>query len=226
MKYLMTLTLLLTSGLFVINAQVIDVDDFDEISLSRSGTVYVTKGNTYKVELKGDEDAIEETEVEVRGSKLVIKGRGSSWFNWSDNDLEVYVTTPSLEAVHVSSSGKVYVKDPFRSGNMEFAVSGSGKIEMEVNAESIRSSISGSGKIYLSGSAGELRTSISGSGSVRAEDLKVKKLDATISGSGSCEIYVEDEIDARISGSGSVRYKGDPDHVNSRTSGSGKVKKM
>jgi hypothetical protein len=40
------------------------------------------------------------------------------------------------------------------------------------------------------------------------------------------EINVKNELDAVISGSGSVSYKGNPNKVNSHSSGSGKVSKM
>jgi hypothetical protein len=40
------------------------------------------------------------------------------------------------------------------------------------------------------------------------------------------EINVKSELDANISGNGTVSYKGNPNHVNGHSSGSGKVRKM
>ena len=86
--------------------------------------------------------------------------------------------------------------------------------------------LSGSGSIELEGSGAEVYARISGSGKIRADDLKVEVLEASISGSGSIYMTVAEEIDASISGSGNVYYDGDPDRVHSNSSGSGKVRRM
>jgi Putative auto-transporter adhesin, head GIN domain len=70
-----------------------------------------------------------------------------------------------------------------------------------------------------------VKTHISGSGKVYASNLEADKCDVRISGSGDVEINVKSDLDANISGSGSVTYKGNPSHVNSHSSGSGKVRK-
>lgn len=86
--------------------------------------------------------------------------------------------------------------------------------------------MSGSGKIIASGTAKRIRTTISGSGEVRAADLEVEECEVRISGSGDVEVNVKQALDATISGSGSVSYRGNPNQVNSHSSGSGKVRKM
>lgn len=86
--------------------------------------------------------------------------------------------------------------------------------------------ISGSGKIEASGTAQAIKATISGSGRVYASNFEVDKCTVRISGSGDVEINVKSELDANISGSGTVSYKGNPNHVNGHSSGSGKVRKM
>jgi hypothetical protein len=54
----------------------------------------------------------------------------------------------------------------------------------------------------------------------------VNSCDIRISGSGDVEVNVKESLEANISGSGSVTYRGNPAHVNSHSSGSGKVRKM
>ncbi|HWA34862.1 MAG TPA: DUF2807 domain-containing protein, partial [Cyclobacteriaceae bacterium] len=132
------------------------------------------------------------------------------------------------------------------SGNMEADVSGSGDINLKGSCNNYDSDVSGSGKIVINvavrdqadfgvsgsgeiraeGTAHEVKTSISGSGKVLAGNLVTDKCEIRISGSGDCEINVKSDLDAQISGSGSVTYRGDPQHVNSHSSGSGKVRKM
>lgn len=206
----------------------LDLASFDELALRTSATVYLTQGSPQRVAVEGDEDDLEELEIEVNGDRLEIKRKSSSsWFSWGgSSNITVYVTVPKLEGVSVSGSGKVIGKNKFNADKLDLSVSGSGKMELDTDNEYTDISISGSGGIYLKGQTSEVELSISGSGRVRGEDFKAKIVKAKISGSGSCEIYAEEEIDARISGSGSIYYKGSPDKVNSSTSGSGRVKKM
>jgi len=227
MKYVLSL-LIIMSALQSKAQKVLDLDSFTEVALSTAGTVYITIGNEYRVEVDGDEDALEDADIYVRGNTLVIDSDNDwSWFGSnSSDDLVVNITAKRIDGLKVSGSGKMIVKNTIDTEDLYLAVSGSGRMELDVKSKDTEVGISGSGKIYLKGSGDKMSVKISGSGKIRAEDFNVKEFKAAISGSGSCEIAVEDKIDARISGSGSVYYKGSPDHVNTSASGSGKVRKM
>jgi hypothetical protein len=210
------------------NSEVRELPVFDGISLRTSGTVYLTQGNDQKVELKGNEETLRKLETEVRGNKLTIKFRDSdNWFSWNNSDnFDIYITVKDLKELNVSGSGRIYGKNKFNSDRMEIEISGSGRVELEVTSNLIETSISGSGKIDLKGKTKDLETRISGSGSLYASELDSENCDLRISGSGKCEVNVSKSIDSHISGSGSVYYRGNPDKINSQTSGSGRVKKV
>ena len=205
-----------------------DVPTFTEISLRSGGKIYLTQGNSQKVELRGDRDVLDRVETEVRGGRLSISYKGSGkWFNWTeDKDFEAYITVKNIEGISVSGSGRIVGENKFTTDDLDLSVSGSGKMEIETTSRDVEMSVSGSGKIIVAGSAKRAYSTISGSGRIKAEDLKADSYKVRISGSGSCEIYAVDEIDARISGSGSVYYRGNPPRVNSSTSGSGRIRKM
>lgn len=228
MNKILTLLVALAFATTAFAQQELDLPSFDEIALRTSATVYLTQGSPQKVTVEGDEDDLEELEIEVNGDRLEIKRKGSdSWFNWgSSGDITVYVTVPKIDGISVSGSGKIIGENKINAGDLDLSVSGSGKMELDTENEFTDISISGSGSVYLKGQTAEVEMSISGSGRIRGEDFKAKVVKAKISGSGSCEIHAVEEIDARISGSGSIYYTGSPDKVNSSTSGSGRVKKM
>lgn len=229
MKNLITTLLLLsTISVYAQISEVRDLPEFNAITLSTSGTVYITQATTQKVELKGQEETLSKIETEVKGGRLIIKNEDSdSWFGWNSvGDFDVYISVRELEKIHVAGSGRVYTENKIKTKDMELDVSGSGKIEVSLEATYIDASISGSGKMEMEGTTSDLEVRISGSGAIYAEKLEAKNCEARISGSGKCEINVSESIDARISGSGSVYYTGNPEKVNSSTSGSGKVKKI
>lgn len=229
MKTFLTLllSLLITIPSFS-QKRTVDVNNFSELSLGISGTVYLRQGSDVKVEIECDDDIYDEIEFEMRGDKLVIKRERSwGWGNgWRRSEVDIYVTMRSIEALSVSGSGLIESKGLLETEDIDLSVSGSGDMELDLNSDDMDLRISGSGSIRLDGTAEEAEARISGSGKVKAEDLTVKYFTARISGSGSCYITATDEIDASISGSGSVYYAGDPKRINSSSSGSGKVRKM
>lgn len=211
---------------FNVQAQrTVDVDDFDEITFGIPGKLYVKQGSEHRVEVDASDDAYEDLRIETSGSHLKIKTKGRGWSWGSKNDVTVYVTLPILENLAVSGSGKAIGEGTFDCDDVQFLVSGSGNLEMDVEAREVAMKVSGSGEIEVSGNAKEAEMVISGSGKVKAEDLSVDDCEVVISGSGKCYITANEKIDATISGSGDVYYRGNPS-VDTRVSGSGSVKKM
>ena len=178
--------------------------------------VYITVPNIEGVSVAGSGDVIGETKITARDLHLGVSGSGS---------LQLEADASGDLDADVSGSGRIEFKG--KCHDFDSHVSGSGRVRMDITvAERAAFGISGSGKIEVSGTAQEMKASISGSGEVRGANLVVDKCDVRISGSGGVEISVNKELDANISGSGSVGYKGNPPHVNSHSSGSGKVRKI
>lgn len=221
------------------------VSSFHRISFGIPGTLYLKQGSIQSVQLEGDRDDLDKIETEVVNGQLRIRVKDHRWWNWNfGNDISVYITVPEIDDVSLGGSGRIVGENPVKSDNMQLSVSGSGKMELnvtagdlkldvsgsgrmdlQVRAASLDQHISGSGSITLSGEAETADLNISGSGKLEASDLNVKSYNISISGSGRSSISVSDAITASISGSGSVYYKGSPDKVISRVSGSGRVKK-
>jgi hypothetical protein len=180
-------------------------------------TIYVTVPNIEAVGVAGSGDLVAENLITARDLDLNVSGSGS---------MEIEADASGTLGADVSGSGHIELKKG-KCHDFDSHVSGSGRIRAELEvADRVEFGLSGSGKVYARGKAQEVKASISGSGEVLAENLVVDKCDVRISGSGGVEINVNKELDANISGSGSVKYSGNPAHVNSHASGSGHVRKM
>jgi hypothetical protein len=179
-------------------------------------TVYVTVQDIEAISVSGSGDLVGQGQFKTGDLKLNVSGSGS---------LTVEAIASGNMEADVSGSGDLEVKGSCT--NYDSDVSGSGKVNASITVRDRADfGVSGSGQIRADGSAKEVKTSISGSGKVLASNLVTDKCEIRISGSGDCEINVKSDLDAHISGSGSVTYKGDPQHVNSHSSGSGHVRKM
>jgi Putative auto-transporter adhesin, head GIN domain len=178
--------------------------------------VYVTVKDLEGVSVSGSGDLIGESKFKTGDLDLNVSGSGS---------LQLEADASGELGADVSGSGRIDFKGNCK--DLESKVSGSGKVSVALSsANKVEVGVSGSGKVMASGNAKEIKTNISGSGEVLAADLQVERCEVRISGSGDVEVNVKSELDATISGSGSVSYKGNPGHVNSHASGSGKVRKM
>ncbi|MFN8256974.1 MAG: head GIN domain-containing protein [Bacteroidales bacterium] len=197
---------------------------FNELNLSIKAEVYVKQGSTQKVEIQASEKYLKLLETEVKGNSLNIK-----WSEWNlmvSEKIKIFITMTDVNALKVSGSGDIYAQGVILTTDIDLAVSGSGKVQVDdLKAENISSSISGSGDILINGTntAGKLNASISGSGNIKAQDLPVRNVEVAISGSGDCNVNAVENLRARISGSGDVYYKGRA-VIDGKISGSGSIK--
>ncbi|MFN8340533.1 MAG: head GIN domain-containing protein [Cyclobacteriaceae bacterium] len=178
-------------------------------------TAYVTVKSLEGVSVSGSGDVVGEGRFNAENVALAVSGSGS---------LTIEMDARKVEA-NVSGSGDINLSGRF--ADLDSEISGSGKVILDAQvAGAVEVGISGSGRLQAKGLAQRLEAHISGSGKVYAADMEVDSCEAKISGSGDVEIAVKTSIDATISGSGTVAYRGNPGHINSHSSGSGKVRKL
>lgn len=184
----------------------------DEIKVN----IYVTVEHIDGISVNGSGQVVGENKISASDLELKLNGSGS---------LQIDASVTGALDIAVSGSGNVKVTGSCK--DLESQLSGSGRIEIASTINDVAEfSISGSGKINAQGTANTVKASVSGSGKLLAADLEALKCTARIAGSGDVEINVKNDLDAQISGSGNVSYKGNPAHLNSKASGSGKIRKL
>jgi len=206
-----------------------DVGRYEGVSLSGWFDVELVSGAEGTITLEGEENLLEHLETEVdRDGTLKIKtekGYNLQPSSWRNGGIRITVPVESIGEVSLSGSGDIVGKTRLAAGHFRTTMSGSGDISLEVEAENLDASLSGSGDIVLSGTAGAVEIRVSGSGDVRAYDLDAREVEAVVSGSADVRVTVRESLTARVSGSGDIHYRGNPAHVDSKTSGSGDVVK-
>ncbi len=204
----------------------VDLPSFSKLSYGIPGTLYLRQG-AQRVEIECSDDTFEKIEFRISGDELIIESKDNrGWSNIGKSDLTIYVSMENIEGVNLSGSGELIGEQSINTDDLKLRISGSGNITLATSASGLSAEISGSGKITLSGKANSLKARISGSGNVKAENLTVDTVDASISGSGDIYITANEEITARVSGSGNVYYKGEPERRDSQSSGSGRIVRM
>lgn len=201
--------------------------DYDGVSVSGWFDVDLVSGNEGEITLTGEENLLEYIITEVKDGKLVIKtekGVNLKTSNWKSG---IHITVPveSISSVSMSGSGDIVGKTKIKTDDFKTAMSGSGDITLDLDVQNISASMSGSGDITLSGDTTNFEATISGSGDIEAYDLEADNVDATISGSADIQVTANKSLKARVSGSGDISYRGNPEKVNTKTSGSGDISK-
>lgn len=199
--------------------QELDLNAFERVSLSISADVYLKQGDTQSIQVKGQQNIIDNliTDVQdktwrIRFDRPIRRSQG----------LKIFITLPYLSGAKVSGSGNIESEHTWQAASFYAGVTGSGNINLLVQTDDLSSKVSGSGNIQLGGSSKEYSAQITGSGNIKAYELVAEHCKVRISGSGDARVDAQEQLDVRISGSGDVMYTGRP-RVNSKISGSGSL---
>ena len=206
--------------------QTTSVMNFEQISVTGMMEVQLIQGSDGKIDIEAESNLMEFIETEVNNGHLRISIQKGVNIEPSKNyPIRIVVPFETLGALTLTGSGHIRNSDVIKARDFKINVTGSGNMNLNLITENLESTITGSGDLKLKGTAREFNCKVTGSGDVFAYDLKAVKVDASITGSGDVEVSVENELDAKISGSGDIKYRGNPDKQNFKTSGSGSISK-
>ncbi len=229
MKKILSLLLFSVLGL-TLNAQNVEkrtVGDYEKVSVSGWFDVELVNGNEGEITLRGKESVLEYIDTEVVNGRLKIEWAKRYNFNPFTSLSKVHITVPvtDINSVSLSGSGSIKGKTSLKAEDFSTYLSGSGKIDLDINSKTLRTGVSGSGDLVLRGQTNDHDTEVTGSGDIEAYELESDFVNVNISGSADVNVKVNKGIRARISGSGDVNYIGSPDKIDSKVSGSGSVSK-
>lgn len=192
-----------------------------DISVAIPADVYIVQSPVRDLTIEAQANVLDAIETYVSGNELKIKLENGAGLGRHET-IKIYISSAFYNNIRLSGSVNLYAETPIVTDVFDVSISGSGSVDAEVFANTVRASISGSGKISLAGTTIAENFTVSGSGDIYAFGLLSETANISISGSGTTEVSVAEFLKASISGSASIFYRGFPD-VDSRISGSGKV---
>ncbi len=200
--------------------------DYDAVSLVGFMDVALVKGSEGNLTIEAESNLQEYITTEVKNGTLKISvEKGVNISPSRNKTIKVTVPFEDLEGAYLTGSGDIWTEDKITARDFSLSVTGSGDMNIEIEADEIDGKVTGSGDIQLIGTASELECNVTGSGDFDAYKLKAAVVSAQVSGSGDIMVYAEKELNARIAGSGDISYKGNPSKENFKTSGSGDISK-
>ena len=188
------------------------------VVLAGPDKIVIKTGKSLKINVEGDDEAVERIRFTNSDGTLGVLRQGSDW--GSSGSAVINVTMPAPKSLTIAGSGSIDAAS--LAGQAEANLLGSGSIAVKkITAEQLEVAIMASGSIEAAGSADKLELSIMGSGGAEMPALKVDAADVTVAGSGSAAFASDGKVKASIMGSGSVRVVGRAEcEVSSMGSGS------
>ena len=200
--------------------------EYDEIKLQGYFDVDLVAGKEGEISVQAEENLLPYIKVVVEGNVLKIyQEKGKNLQVSRGNKILITVPFDKISAVNLSGSGDINTKNQIKTEKITATLSGSGDLNIDVDASEVEAKLSGSGDVRLKGKSDKLVAKISGSGDISASDLMTKDVEAGISGSGDIKVNCTESLNARVSGSGDIFYSGEPKSKDTKVSGSGNIKK-
>lgn len=225
MKKINLILLLFTFQFFLFaQTSIRNVGSYDGIHVAGHYEVTLVNGNEGTIKLEGNEKDINEIETYVKNNTLIIKQKESSWFrNWNSKKAIITIPVEQISYANLSGSGFIQSDIMLQGSHFKSIVSGSGKIQLKLNTQTLEGKVIGSGHLILSGTSNHINLNVTGSGKISAESIVAKDGEATITGSGNIYMYSNNSLEAKITGSGNLVCLGSPERQKTNITGSGDI---
>lgn len=199
-----------------------DVRQFDGVLASGSMDIEITNGDNVSVEVEADDNILQYIITEVNDGLLDVHFKPYTSFN--NVHVKVYVTAPVLKRLFVKGSGNITSKNTIQNTrSIDTDISGSGDINVTVDAPDVKADISGSGNLSLQGHCKNFDGTISGSGDLKCKNLLSENTTVNIYGSGTAHVFSSVQLKGSIAGSGDIYYGGNPSSTQVNKAGSGSI---
>ncbi len=205
-----------------VTEKVRQVDEFDEIKVSRGMNVYITQGSPAKVVVIADSNLHDVIRTKVSGDVLEIYVDEN--IRWA-KEKKVMVTVEKLAGVETTSGSNVWSQGQIMTENLELKASSGANQTMEVDAKFLSADCSSGANIKLSGLAKEADLETSSGANLKGQDLKADRCKMRASSGGNVSSTVVENLDATASSGGSIVYWGEPTSTDIQQSSGGNIHK-
>src|SRR5688572_30987158 len=174
---------------------------FSEIIINTDCNVYLTQNNLTIVRVSGYENLVPYIKTDIDGNKLTVRLEDGVVFD--NNNVKVYITTPTYTKISLNSSASIYSNDSIIGNKIDVVNNGSGTISLFGDMNLVDSYSAGSGVTRLCAlEADTVNATMFGSGILSTKPLT--RLNALVPGSGQIQYIGSPSISFSITGSGSI----------------------
>lgn len=194
--------------------------DFDAIKVQQGINLYLTQGNSTKLNVEADENILDLLLTEVKNGELKVYFEKNVYRAKARN---VYLTTKEISKIRTSSGALVKSENTLQSNILDLDSSSGSSIKIYVNATEVTSECSSGADIDIFGNAEIFSAKASSGSSIDADKFEAVDVYAKVSSGASIDVNVTGNLTAKASSGGNVNFEGNPTSVNKDTSSGGSV---
>ncbi len=176
--------------------------NFDKVDVSGAFCVKVAVGENPGLKIRAESNLLKYIKAEVDNGTLEIS---SSRYLAPRRKFLLKVTTPDLKSLESSGVNKIVV--------------------LNINSKRFDVVSSGASEIKLTGKVEKLTAEVSGASSLNSTGLEADYVDVDVSGASSAYVFAKKFLSAEASGASSIKYKGNPEKVETDVSGVSSIAK-
>lgn len=203
-----------------VTEEVRNVEEFDQIKVSRGMNVYITQGSPAKVVVIADNNLHQVIETEVDGG--VLKVFANENIGWA-KEKKVMVTVEKLSGVEVTSGSNAYSQNQIVTENLDIKSTSGANLTLEVNSRYLKADCSSGANIKLSGLAKEAELEASSGANLKGQELKADKCKMRASSGANVYATVIEQLEAKASSGGNITYYGEPGTTEIENSSGGNI---
>jgi len=197
-----------------------ELEGFTKLKITDAFEVKIIQGESFKVKAIGDENDLEDVNIELNGEWLVADygGIDNNKFDFDLSDfkdnsrkIKLIIQAPMIDELDVSGATVAEMK----TGDMQSLVidiSGASQFELETGKiDNFNLEISGASQINIDGESEVSTFDVSGASTINALHFDSKIVVAEASGASTAKLKAIEKLQAETSGVSTIKYKGNPE---------------
>lgn len=197
------------------------VPSYKGISISGGIDLFITQGDSEKVEVRVDENLQPLIKTEVNDGILNVYPSRGILFKMSK--ARVNITVKTLSKISCSGGSDVFTNNTLSVPELSVEASGGSDAKLSVQTEKFNGNATGGSDIYLKGTTKFFDCSASGGSDIHAKEFMVETAKVNVSGGSDVHLHITKQLDANASGGSDVYYSGNPGLKNVEKSGGSDV---
>jgi phage shock protein PspC (stress-responsive transcriptional regulator) len=191
--------------------------DFNAIDLEGLFDVRVRRGDTYAVEVDGEDSDRRMYDIYQQGETLVIDFEDDRSYFWKrnlvdDHKVEINITMPSLVDVNARGAGD-FIFRGFDEEDVRIKLVGAVDAKGELDATNLDVEITGASSLNLSGEGNFMDADLTGASGLRAYDYQVRHAVIEARGASSAKVYVTERLEMHKGIASSISHRGSPNEI-------------
>lgn len=230
MKLLFTALAIITSQIFAAEKTLNLEENFNGVRLEGSAKLIIHPAAVTRLVIESENSSVfDYIKPTMDKSTLVLdvtdknKNVGKLF---SKVTMHLYYDTNKvdLSIVELSGKGRVSTKGVIKSDIVFAECSGTGKLDIQIEANKFTAMFHGAGTYRAHGKATVTDIKLDGTCGYNGLDLVSTKTYVEVNGAGGAKVNVTETLVATLIGVGSIKYKGNPTNIDKELKGVGSIK--